>query len=110
MEQQRRNAKLNGAAAACSFLPLNWLDLSSLAPEQRHVWDLLLLADVSEGVRERERGLRWVRCLGLGGRQELGGVSKQRVAWWSGARAASALGSRKLLTLATWIPTPPCLR
>ncbi|PSC67991.1 S-adenosyl-L-methionine-dependent methyltransferase [Micractinium conductrix] len=46
VEQQRRNAKLNGAAAACSFLPLNWLDLSSLAPEQRHVWDLLLLADV----------------------------------------------------------------
>jgi predicted nicotinamide N-methyase len=46
VEALRRNAELNGVARVCSFLSLDWLDLSPLAPAQRGAQDLLLLADV----------------------------------------------------------------
>lgn len=42
----RQNAELSGVAPACSFLALDWFNLSSLAPHQQHAYDLLLLADV----------------------------------------------------------------
>lgn len=42
----QQNAELNAVAARCACLALDWFNLAPLAPEQRHVFDLLLLADV----------------------------------------------------------------
>ena len=44
--QIQQNAELNAVAACCVSLALDWFDLAPLAPEQRHAFDLLLLADV----------------------------------------------------------------
>lgn len=42
----QQNAELNAVAARCACLALDWFNLAPLAPEQRHAFDLLLLADV----------------------------------------------------------------
>lgn len=44
--QIQQNAEQNAVAARCACLALDWFDLAPLAPEQRHAFDLLLLADV----------------------------------------------------------------
>ncbi|PRW20580.1 hypothetical protein C2E21_8960 [Chlorella sorokiniana] len=44
--QIQQNADLNAVAASCAYLALDWFNLAPLAPEQRHAFDLLLLADV----------------------------------------------------------------
>ena len=40
------NVALNGVQQRCTCLALDWFDLAPLAPAQRGVYDLLLLADV----------------------------------------------------------------
>lgn len=44
--QIQQNAEQNAVAARCACLALDWFDLAPLAPEQRHAFDVLLLADV----------------------------------------------------------------
>lgn len=46
VEQLRANAELNDVAQRCSYLALDWFDLSTLRPDQRGAVSLLLLADV----------------------------------------------------------------
>lgn len=44
--QIQQNAELNAVDACSTSLALDWFDLAPLAAEQRHAFDLLLLADV----------------------------------------------------------------
>lgn len=46
VDTMRRNAALNGVERQCSFLSLDWFDLSTLEPQHIHASQLLLLADV----------------------------------------------------------------